>query len=200
MIRRLFNLNTLYILIAIIAIGLLLIPRIIESSHLQSKGISYISSNIEDYYHTVFPQEGKVTIEIDLSDLESNEGKVLFEDSETKIYITKVTHDDSEYNVTFRSSGSYDAGGATLVSGLEHERNNNGLTSHFKAKAEAVYKGENYELSPSGSSGLHYRDGDRFGFYLLPPNQMKNIDLIEESIIEVTITNLQVNLWVKKPK
>ncbi|CDQ20242.1 hypothetical protein [Halobacillus karajensis] len=123
---------------------------------------------------------------------------MLFEDSENKIYVTKVTHSDSEYEVTFRSSGSYDSGGATLISGLEHARNNNSFTTHFKAEAEATYKGEPYELSPSGSSGLNYRDGDQFGFYLFPPNQMKNIDLKEDPLIEVTITNLQINLWVKK--
>jgi hypothetical protein len=197
--KKLFSLNTLYILMAVIAIGFLLIPRMIEAISLQSKGISYITSNIEDYYHKTFPKEGKYTVEIDLSDTESNEGKVLFEDSENKIYITKVTHIGSEYEVTFRSSGSYDAGGATLVSGLEHARNNNRFTSHFQAEAEAGYKGETYELSPSGSSRLKYNDGDQFGFHLFPPNQMKNIDLTEDPTIEVTVTNLQVNLWVKKP-
>ncbi|MCP3029479.1 hypothetical protein [Halobacillus sp. A5] len=196
--RRLFSLNTLFILMAIIAVGILLIPRIIEGYQLQSKGISYITSNIEDYYHKTFPQEGEHTVEIDLSDLESNEGKVLFEDSENKIYVTNVTHSGSEYKVTFRSSGSYDKDGATLVSGLEHVHNNNGFTSHFNAEAEAVYKGETFDLSPSESSGLNYRDGDEFGFYLIPPEQMKNIDSKEEPAVEVTVTNLQVNLWVEK--
>ncbi|WP_231622419.1 hypothetical protein [Halobacillus karajensis] len=68
--KRIFNLNTLYILMAIVAIGILLIPRIIEGIKLQSKGISYITSNIEDYYHKTFPKEGKYTVEIDLSDIE----------------------------------------------------------------------------------------------------------------------------------
>ncbi|SDJ78815.1 hypothetical protein [Sediminibacillus albus] len=199
MIRRIFNLNTLYILMAIIAIGILLIPRIIESINLQSKGISYITSNIEDYYHNAFPKEGKYTVEIDLIDIESNEGKVLFEDSENTIDVTKVTHSGSKYEVIFRSRGSFGSGGAILISGLEHTHKNNSFTSHFKAKAEAVYKDETYELSPSGSSGLDYRDGEHFGFYLFPPNQLKDIDLEEDPILEVTITNLQVNLWVKKP-
>ncbi|MFG6149336.1 hypothetical protein [Halobacillus sp. B23F22_1] len=200
MIRKLFNLNTLYILMAITVIGFLLIPRISEGINLQSKGISYITNNIEDYYHKTFPEEGKYSVELDLSDLESNEGKVLFENSENKIYVTKVMHNGSDYEVTFRSSGSYDTGGATLVSGLEHARNHNGFTSHFKAEAEAVYKDETYESSPSGSSGLNYRDGDEFGFYLFPQDQKGNMDLKEDPLIEITITNLQVNLWVKKPE
>ncbi|RDY69074.1 hypothetical protein DXT76_17420 [Halobacillus trueperi] len=200
MIRRLFHLNTLYILMAIFVIGILLIPRIIEGFHLQSKGISYVTSNIEGYYHKTFPLEGKYTVEINLSDLESNEGKVLFEDSENKIYVTKVTRSGSTYEVTFRSSGSYDADGATLVSGLEHARNTKGFTRHFKAEAEAVYNDETYELTPSGSSGFHYRNGDKFGFYLFPPNQMEKIQLKKEPIIKVTISHLQVNLWVKKPE
>ncbi|MGP4062313.1 hypothetical protein [Halobacillus sp. H74] len=199
MIGRIFNLNMLYILLAIIAIGFLLLPRIMEGINLQSKGIGYLTSNIEDYYYKTFPEEGKYTVKIDLNDIESNEGKVLLEESENKIHVTEVSQMDSGYEITFRSSGSYDAGGATLISGLEHVRNDNGFSSHFKAEAEAFYKGEAYQLSPSGSSGLTYRDGDQFGFQLSLPDQMKNIDLKEDPIIEVTITDLQVNLWVKKP-
>lgn len=195
-----FSLTTLYTLLAVLAIGILVVPRIIEGIHLQTKGIDYITNNIEDYYHKTFPREGGYTVEIDLTDLESNEGKVLLEDSENKIYVTKVTRNGSDYEITFRARGSYDAGGATLVSGLEHARTGEGFTSHFKADAEVLYDGESYHLSPSDFSGLNYLDGDRFGFHLTPHHQMKNFDLSDVSVIEVSVTDLQVNIWAKKPE
>ncbi|MBX0358572.1 hypothetical protein [Halobacillus sp. Nhm2S1] len=200
MIRRLFQLNTLYILIAIIAVGILLVPRFIEGFHLQSKGISYVTRNMNDFYHKTFPLEGEYTVEINVDDLESNEGKVLFEDSENQIHVTKVTRSDSGYEVIFSSNGSYDADGATLVSGLEHARSNNGLTSHFKAKAEAMYNGKTIEGSPSGSSGFDNQDGDQFGFHLPIPKHTKKINGKEEPTIKVMVTHLQVNIWARKPE
>ncbi|MGR9049511.1 hypothetical protein ACQ4XT_12880 [Halobacillus faecis] len=193
MIRRIFQLNTLYILIIIFAIGILVIPRFVEGIQLHSKGIRYVTSNMNDYYHKTFPMEGKYTVEINVDDLKSNEGKVLFEDSENKIYVTKVSRNGSDYEIIFRSSGSYSADGATLVSGLEHARSNNGFTSHFKAEAEVEYKGDIYEVSPSGFSAFNYQDGDQFGFHF-------SINVKEESTVIMTVSQLQVNLWAGVPE
>ncbi|WLR46396.1 hypothetical protein LC065_12490 [Halobacillus litoralis] len=191
--RRIFQLNTLYILIMIIAIGILVIPRFVEGIQLHSKGISYVTSNMNDYYHKTFPIEGKYTVEINVDDLKSNEGRVLFEDSDNQIYVTKVRRNGSEYEIIFKSSGSYDADGATLVSGLEHARTNKGFTSHFKAEAEAMYKGVDYEVSPSGFSAFNDQDGDQFGFHF-------SIDVKEEPTVIMTVSQLQVNLWARVPE
>jgi hypothetical protein len=129
----------------------------------------------------------------------SNEGKVLYDDGENQIYVSKVfVHNESEYEVIFRSSGTYRLGGATLVSGIEHERTNNGFTNVYQAKAQAKYRGDTFKLSSSGSSGLNYRDGDEFGFYLFPHEEDIDVVLEEDAMIEVTLSNLYVNIWAKK--
>lgn len=195
--KKYFNLNTLYIVAGIIALVSFLIPQAIDMFQLQAHGIRHLAEDVERYHNNTHSMEGDYTVTIDLSDPESNEGKVLFDGEEgNQIYISRIVQSSSSYTVVFRSSGSYNLGGGTLVSGLEHARNKNGFTHEFKAEAQAMYNGETFKLRPSSSSGLNYLSGDEFGFYLFPPDE--EIDLTKEPTIEVTITNLQLNLWAKK--
>ena len=146
------------------------------------------------------PVDGEYVIQIDLSDFNNNEGKILFDDGENQIYISRVfVHNNSDYQVNLRSSGNYSLRSATLVSGIEHAYTDNAFTTIFHAEAKATYRGDTFALSRSSSSGLNYRDGDEFGFYLFPTDNEIDIDIEKESIIELTITNLHVNIWVKKP-
>ncbi|WP_188456038.1 hypothetical protein [Virgibacillus oceani] len=196
--RKLVNLNTVYVVAAIVAIGTIIIVWASEMSGIWTKGISHVANAVEEYHNAAFPVDGEFTVDIDLSDLESNEGKVLFDDGKNQIFVSKVVRNESDYEVVFRSSGDFSLGGATLVSGIEHVRNSNDLTTDFQAEAQASYMGDTYKLSPSGSSGLDYRDGDEFGFYLYRQDETIDIDLEKESMIEVTVTNLYMNLWAEK--
>lgn len=162
------------------------------------KGISHVA-NDEGYRNAAHPVKGEYSVELDLSDLGSNEGKVLYDDGENQIYVSNViVNNESDYEVYFRSSGTFSLGGATLVSGTEYVRENNSFTDNFQAKAQAKYKGETYQLHYSGYSGLNYRDGDEFGFYLSRPDEEIIVDSEVDPIIEVTISNLYINYWVKK--
>lgn len=180
----------------IIAVSSFLIPQAIDIYHLQAQGINHIAEDAERYMNNAHTMEGDYTVTIDLIDPESNEGKSLFEDGEgNKIYVSKIVENESGYEVIFRSSGTYSRGGATLVSGIEHYRNINGYTHELKAEAHATYNDDTFKLTPSSSSALHSLSGDEFGFYLFPP--AIDVDLEKESTIEVTLTNLQLNLWAK---
>jgi len=196
--KRLLNLNTVYIVAAIIALGALFIPRAVEVFNLRIQGINYFTNDIENYHNNTHLIEGEYTIEIDLNNLENNKGKLLFDDGENQIYVSKViAHNTREYELFFRSSGSYSLGGATIVSGVEHKHNNDGLMSKFQAKAKATYRGDTYKLSPSEYSGLNYNDVEEFGFYLELTNDIVP-DFEEEGMIDVAVTNLYLNLWAKK--
>ncbi|MBU8729630.1 hypothetical protein KM915_06120 [Cytobacillus oceanisediminis] len=60
---------------------------------------------------------------------EKTEGKVIYEEENNKIYVSEVFIDTySNYQVIFSSIGSYNFSGATLVSGIEHARQNKGDT------------------------------------------------------------------------
>ncbi|WP_277673510.1 hypothetical protein [Piscibacillus halophilus] len=183
----------------VILLGLLFFVWASGWGSLWINGISHAANNTEDFYHHPVPIDGEYTVEIDLSDLDSNEGKMLYRDEDRHIFISKVTMNDSVYEVTFRSFGTYGLNNAMLVSGIEHGQSMNGYKSELQAEAHAEYKGVSYDLDPSGSTGLIHRDGDEFSFYLNPSGEI-DLDLNEEPIIEVTVSNLVVNLWVKIPQ
>ncbi|MBU9720865.1 MULTISPECIES: hypothetical protein [Bacillaceae] len=188
--------------IIVTVIGVLVISFVIWLSGVPGlliNGISHLSNNEDKYHNMAHQVEGEFVVEIDLSDLESNEGKILYDDK-TQIYISHLNvENDSNYEVIFRSSGNYNTSGASLVSGIEHATFNNEPSKIFQAEAKATYGGETFVLSPATSTDLVYRDGDKFGFYLFPEGEEVEIDLDTDPIIEVEVTNLYRNLWVKKP-
>ena len=162
-------------------------------------GIGVIANDIEGYELNSYPIDGEYSLKLDLSDFESNEGIVLYDDGENQIYVNKVWgNDNSDYQVSFRSSGTYNLRGATLVSGNEHKRVENGFTYDNQVDATATYQGSNFNIYSSGSSGLNYKDGDSFGFYLFPHDKEVGLDIKKESIIEVKFSNLHMHKWEKK--
>ncbi|WP_391117123.1 hypothetical protein [Psychrobacillus sp. L3] len=161
-------------------------------------GISVIANDIEGYRLHSYPVDGEYSVKIDLNNIDSNEGKVLYDDGENQVYVEKVLV-NGQSEVYFRSSGNYSLRGATLVSGNEHARIDNGFTSINHVNATATYQGESFKIYQSGSSGLNYRDGDSFGFYLLlTDDKGVDVDIEKDSIIEVKLSNLYMHNWEKK--
>jgi hypothetical protein len=162
-------------------------------------GISVIANDVDGYHLQAYPVEGEYTVTIDLRDGKSNEGKVLYDDGKNQIYIDNVLATNGEdYEVSFRSSGTYHLSGATIVSGVEHARINNSFTSYDRANALVTYRSESFNIYHSGSSGFNYQDGDSFGFYLIPHDKDIEIDLNKDATMELTISNLYMHKWVKK--
>lgn len=65
-------------------------------------GMGDIADNVKDYYLELEPIDGTYSVLIDLSDPESNEGKVLFDDGEHQIYVSDViTLNEANYEVFF---------------------------------------------------------------------------------------------------
>lgn len=161
------------------------------------KGMSVIANDVKNYSINSYPIDGEYTIRADLSDLESNKGKVLYNNGENQIYIENVIVRKSNYEVYFRTSGTYDLKVATLVSGIEHARTENGFTHINHVNAKATYLGDTFKINLSGTSGLNYRDGASFGFYLFPNDKDIKVDIEKDSIIELKLSNLYMNKWEK---
>ncbi|WP_391118588.1 hypothetical protein [Psychrobacillus sp. L3] len=162
-------------------------------------GISVIANDVEGYRIHSYPVDGEYSVKIDLSDFDSNEGKVLYDDGENQIYVEKVwVNGNSDYEVWFRSSGTYSLRGATVVTGNEHARTDNGFTLIDHVNAIATYQGDSFKIYPSGSSGFNYKDGDSFGFYLFPHDKEVDVDIEKDSFIEVKLSNLYMHNWEKK--
>lgn len=189
--KKFANMNTLYIVAAIIAVSAFLLPRAIEAINLHMNGISHIAEQTEEYYKITDPIDGEFTVELNLNDIESNRGKILFDDGESRISVLQVVpREDAGYEVMFRSHAAEQPHGAVLVSGVDHFRTGNGLSQSLEAEAVSN-GGEDVPLTPSSGSGLIYHDGDRFGFHLDAPEG-------DAEEVEVTVTNLQLNLWMEK--
>ncbi|MEH6943783.1 hypothetical protein [Bacillus sp. JJ722] len=186
----------------VLLFGIAIIAFVLVSSgwvSLWITGIAVIGNDVKNYHLQSYPVDGEYTVKIDLMDLGSNVGKVLYNDGENKIYVEKVlARDKSDYQVYFRSSGTYSVREATLVSGLEHAITENGFTTRNHVNATATYRRDSFKIYPSGSSGLNYKDGDSFGYYLFPHDKVIDVDIEKDSFIEVKLSNLTMNKWKKK--
>lgn len=189
--------KTQFIKVLIISVGTIVFTLWISGLlNLWINGINVIADDVEGYQLHSYPVDGEYSLKLDLSDFESNEGKVLYDDGENQIYVEKVlVNGNSDYEVSFRSSGTYSLRGATLVSGNEHERVENGFTYDNQVNATATYQGSTFKIYSSGSSGLNYKDGDSFAFYLVPHDKEVEVDIEKDSIIEVKLSNLYMHNW-----
>lgn len=114
---------------------------------------------------------GNYTLELDLEDLDSNTGKVLYEGP------GRLPHPGGrdgpgtagEYRVHFRSHGVYGRRGGVLVSGCQSVPVDK-LTWTFDPSAamSLTVDGRDYPCSLAGMSGLIDRDGNSFSFHLNP--------------------------------
>jgi hypothetical protein len=172
---------------------------------LWANGISFIANNTKDYNdasgHVI---QGNYSVSIDLSNLESNLGKDLYNDGVHRIYVSHVDNTGSVnsggYRVGFRACGQYSLNGATLISGVHHATvNDHSFTINMSAKMTSEYNGKIYNSQEFGTSGLNYKDGDDFAFYIFPTEayDKNEVSLDEKGTVRLTVTNLYENVWSK---
>ncbi|MGP4072040.1 hypothetical protein ACTWQB_05745 [Piscibacillus sp. B03] len=161
-------------------------------------GIKHLAHDPENTYHTTVPHEEEYTVEIDLTDLESNKGKLLFKGEEGRhVYVSSVLeHEEAGYEVIFRAKGNYELDRAILVSGIEYDIEPGSFGRELRAKAHIKYQDEAYALQSSLHTNLIHKDGDEFGFYLNPLTE--ELDGQEIHKVEVTVSNLVANIWLDK--
>ena len=130
---------------------------------------------------------------------QSNTGKMLYEDGECNItvYLVDFT-EDGVYRIHFRSHGNYNINTAKLVSGITHYNNESRyFLSDLTAKMNASYGGKTYECNIMGTSGINYKDGDMWSYYIFS-------DVLEETPefnggnVILTVTDLCNNVWSRK--
>ncbi len=169
-------------------------------------GMAYIADNTKTFTDTEgYVVQGEYSISINLDDLQSNLGKELYNDGSSKIYVSFIDNTGSTntggYEIGFRSSGEYSLSQATLVSGIHHKTvDESSFTMDMSAKMTAKYNGKIYISKEYGTSGLNYKDGDDFSFYIFPIEAYEKgeISLQEKGTVQLTVTNLYKNMWTKK--
>lgn len=170
------------------------------------KGMAFF---IEDSSYTINYEALDLIAEtdIDLYNLNNNAGKIIYNDGKCKIEITMIKKEaDGKYNAFFRTYGSYNRLGGSLISPtkqlMTEERN---YKEDFVGKMQVVVNDKIYESYYSASSGINYKDGDEFGFYLFPLEYYKNDKLLLEDniakqngIVHVRLYNLVRTTWSRK--
>lgn len=163
------------------------------SMRLWAEGIAYYTN--DDANWSGYNLEGDFSVEIDLSDLESNVGKILYSDEKHKIYVSNLQNVDTQYIIYFRSVGDYSSKGASLISGLQHIKEQGSYATEMSAKMITEYNGKSYSSEEAGATGLNYKDGDEFGFYMFPAEAYNSK---EKSTVKLTVSNLYKNIWERK--
>jgi hypothetical protein len=190
--------KVLYILIPLIIGGIFLWSSGFYA--LWSVGMGAIANNTMEYSdkdgHLI---NGKYKLEIDLSDLESNIGKEIYNDGKHRIYVFWLQKVRSGgLDIGFRSSGQYSLSAATLVSGLQHETvDHQNFRSLTTAKLLVEYSGLAVNAEVTGQCGINYKDGDCFS-YTFFLSEEPNEAITNSEIISLTITDLYKNIWRRK--
>ena len=110
-----------------------------------------------------------VEMEIDLNNLDSNSGKVVYDDGKCKIEVKSVDYENGDYKVYFKSYGKYDKNGGILISPILHTNDSlkNEAFINTSVDEDLNYTGKLY------TSGSLLKDGDEFGFVILSSDQLK---------------------------
>ena len=138
---------------------------------------------------------GSWSLELDLTDLESNAGKVLYEDDTgCRILVDAVDETrPGEYRVWFRSHGVYGREGGALVSGCQSQPVEKTMWSpDLSASLTVSADGRDLPCTAAGYSGLIYRDGNFFGFHLNPrdPDTGDRVSLEGWDTVTITVAGL----------
>lgn len=146
--------------------------------------------------------EDAYSITLDLSNLDSNLGAELYNDGTHRIYLSWLRASDHfpGYEVGFRSSGHYTRSGASLVSGIRHATVDDGRSFTMDMSAVMTVDHTAYIASPSGLSGLNYKEGDDFLFSIaLTEDAAARGEAPKQSgTMTLTVADLYLNLWRKK--
>jgi len=167
---------------------------------LWTNGMSYLANNTNQFAENGHSVDGRYSVTVDLSNLESNIGKEIYNYGEHRIYVSWIQKtQNGGYDIGFRSSGQYSLSGATLISGLHHETINDHLfTTSTTAKLTAEYNGKIYNAQVTGQCGLNYKDGDCFSFSFFLDDEANQKIIEDTGIVGLTITDLYKNIWRKK--
>ncbi|MEF2248828.1 MULTISPECIES: hypothetical protein [unclassified Paenibacillus] len=168
------------------------------------EGIAFAAGSLDKYSYDHGVIDGEFEITIDLNDLDSNKGKVLYDKDGLLIDVAVVDEVGlmgGGYRIHFRSHGKYSLNQATLVSGNKHyATESRWYSSSVDAELRSEYNGKQYKGSVMGGSALNYKDGDMFSFYLFPQEAYKSgeVTLKEDGNVKVIVSNLSLNQWNKK--
>lgn len=196
-----------YSAIAIVVITLVVVCAALwqnGSIGVWSHGIQYLYENLDEYSYQCTPVEGTCSVTVDLSNPKSNAGKTLYNKDGCKIEISFMDNAGLScggYRIGFRTHGVYSPDSAVLVSGIKHiTTEQRSFTTNLTASMKTTYNGITYDCPAFSSSGMVFKDGDEFSFYLFPSEayNKNQVTLFETGKAQLTISGLVKNYWYRK--
>ncbi len=205
------NTKTIKLVFSICLAVLLLVAIFNRQIFICVKGMSYMANDVDNYIYTISSIKSDCTFSVDLNNLDDNVGKIIYEDNDCKIIIDRIIIDQVQqngydygiYRIIFRSYGTRSIKGAKLISGIYHEVTKDDYTNKpsfafiMGASMQCEYNGKTYNSKTAGVSGINYRNGDEFAFYIFPPEAYNNNEIVIENVgvVKIKISNLIENKW-----
>lgn len=141
-------------------------------------GMPYVIVQMRDRGYDRQEIEGAYSVEIDLSDPDSNIGKTVYDDGSCRIAVSAVRREGDpkarknhdQYVIGFRSTGPYSYRGAELVSGADYDTDRKAdLLQTQGAQITAESDTTVYRCWWRGTS--LQREGDEFSYTILPEEE-----------------------------
>ncbi len=139
-------------------------------------------------YHVL---DGNYTIEINLNNLESNKGKILFDNKGSKIIIMDIEYDENNgYRIFFQCNSVLTKEGIYLNSLMCWNDSNE---QDYKQVSELTvhYNGNIYSSNHQGHRG----DGTEIGYYLFDTNDDAKEAAAKKGTANIEIDNIYENNW-----
>lgn len=201
---------TKYVIAAGLVICLFALIFLVTREHIAApiNDMSYIANDIYNYEQSVSYIDSECVFTVDFDNIEGSIGKVVYKDDRgCRISIQHIVDDGcGRYRIVFRSTGTYSAGGARLVSGVYHETLDYNASgdplgaSWVKALMSCKYNEKIYKSTCAGMSGISYKNGDEFSFHLFPTEayMKKEIPVDNLGKVEISLSNLVLSEWVQR--
>ncbi len=188
-------------MVSILVVVLLLVKlSYADFYQIKSNGFAYLLKNGAVIDSTEVLKD-EIFFELNISDLNENFNKIVYESEDGKIVLESVTKENENIIMHFRGEGVLSNNQKTLVSAIKHSFDENGAAT-FAINAECSFKlnGNTYICSLVDMTGLN-KYGDEFSFELfdasnLVEGQFKDQDALEgKDTITVSMKNLVKTEW-----
>ena len=114
-----------------------------------------------------------VSCSIDLENIETNIGKIVYNDGQCQIKISNIIKENDNFKIFFDARGSYNYYGGTLITLLSHDSDS--ADGYIRTKVgEATYDVTHWYSRAQS----YYPNGDVFGYSLFPTQCYKNETLL----------------------
>ncbi len=153
----------------------------------------------QNYSVTAEALPDSYSVELDLNDLTSNEGRVLYADETgCRITVDDVEQHGEDYRVVFQADGVCSPGGGQLVSGCyDNWIGKQSYSVELSASMTASVGGETYGPCHYYLRSSMEKSSNQFGFYLFPLDLYENGELsiaeevaAQDGLVTVTVSGL----------